>query len=161
METSVTRLSDEPDHRELWNRIHRDFHFRPHTAAFPGIAEPSDSITWRLPDTESGIDRLQALVESGLRTCTPPGEDLYWLDWQHEGFRFDPHRVGGVGQPSWPGGCFPDGDYFLYTSDDLRHGTFGHPWESTLCVYGADLLDRVAQPITEILGTAVRRGGKG
>ncbi|MFB7608823.1 DUF2716 domain-containing protein [Streptomyces gardneri] len=30
----------------------------------------------------------------------------------------------------------PHGDYYLHLTDDLRLGTFGHPWEETLTVWG-------------------------
>ncbi|MFA7767591.1 DUF2716 domain-containing protein [Streptomyces sp. NRRL S-448] len=41
----------------------------------------------------------------------------------------------------WPGSVYPDGDYHLYRTPELRFGTFGHPWEHTLCVFGAPLRD--------------------
>ncbi|MFC9086772.1 DUF2716 domain-containing protein [Nocardiopsis dassonvillei] len=43
---------------------------------------------------------------------------------------------------------------------DLRTGTFGHPWENTLCVFGRDLLDRVENGLTALLGEPTRRDGR-
>lgn len=83
------------------------------------------------------------------------GEELYWLDWHHAGYRFDPARVDGAG-PRWPGFVFPDGDYHIHLTPDLRLGTFGHPWEETICVFG-DLLTRIDAELTAALGAPIRR----
>jgi hypothetical protein len=160
----VTLLFADAEHDALWDRFTAQFNFRPSTTTLPGITEPSASATWHLgalngPD-DQGVDRLQAVVEQGLRVCAPPGEPLYWLDWQHVGYRFDSQRVGHPGQPHWPRGAFPDGDYYLYLVGDLRMGTFGHPWEETLCVFGSQLLTHVEDDLTAILGAPIRRGGQ-
>lgn len=160
----VTLLFADAEHHALWDRFTTQFNFQPSTTTLPGITEPSASTTWHLgalndPD-DQGVDRLQAIVEQGLRACAPPGEPLYWLDWQHVGYRFDPQRVGHPGQPHWPGDAFPDGDYYLYLTPDLQMGTFGHPWEQTLCVFGSQLLAHVEDDLTAILGAPIRQGGQ-
>ncbi|MCW2903549.1 MAG: hypothetical protein JWO67_5814, partial [Streptosporangiaceae bacterium] len=159
------RRSDSPlaDYEELWDRYTAEFDFRPSTLELPGITEPAASVTWHLgaldgPD-DNAVDRLQSIIQHGLRTCATVGEPLYWLDWQHVGYCFDPRRVGHAGQPPWPGGAFPDGDYYLYLTSDLRIGTFGHPWEHTLCVFGTEFLAQVEDDLTDLLGAAVRHGG--
>nr|WP_230688728.1 DUF2716 domain-containing protein [Micromonospora sp. WMMC415] len=48
------------------------------------------------------------------------------------------------GRPGWPLSPYPDGDYHIYLSEDFRFGSFGHPWESSLCIFGAELLDAIA-----------------
>ena len=35
---------------------------------------------------------------------------------------------------------FPDGDYYAFAGPDLNEGTFGHPWEPSLCVFGHRLV---------------------
>jgi hypothetical protein len=67
-----------------------------------------------------------------------------------------PHQVGRPGKPDWPGYVYPDGDYYLYLTGDMRLGTFGHPWERTLCVFGEALLAQVTDRITDLLGAPVR-----
>ncbi|WP_443056821.1 DUF2716 domain-containing protein [Streptomyces sp. NBC_00667] len=50
-----------------------------------------------------------------------PGEFVYWPDWQHDGYRYDPRRVGVPGRPPTPGhGTYPNGDYSLHLTHDLR-----------------------------------------
>lgn len=152
----VVPLFDQPEYAEIWDDFSGRFGFRPSVHAFPGIAEPPGSVTWHLNVADDdGVDELQDVVVAGLRAVAR--EDLHWLDWQHVGYRFDPDRVGRPGQPPWPGGVYPDGDYFLYVPRDLRFGTFGHPWEHTLCVFGESLVAHVEQPLTNLLGPPVRR----
>jgi hypothetical protein len=159
----VTLLFDDVEAHALWKRFYARFDFRPSTTTMPGITEPSASLTWTLGDLhdpdEDGVGRLQAIVEHGLRACVKPGEMLHWLDWHHVGYRFDPERVGRPGRPDWPGDVYPDGDYYLYLPADLRFGTFGHPWEHTLCVFGTELLAHVEDDLTALLGAPIRRGG--
>ncbi|MEV4193616.1 DUF2716 domain-containing protein [Streptomyces toxytricini] len=88
----------------------------------------------------------------------PPGEFVYWLDWQHDGYHYDPRRTDAPGRPPPPRkGTHPHGDYCLRLAHDLRRGTFGHPWEQTLTVWGRALPTAIAGDLTELLGEPVRR----
>jgi hypothetical protein len=152
----IRLLSREPDHDDIWARFQAGFAFRPSTREFPGITEPAGSATWHVGDLDDPqLDALHEIVHKGLRESVEPGEELYWLDWQHVGYRFDPARVGGAG-PRWPGGIFPDGDYHIYLTADLRLGTFGHPWDETICVFG-ELFTRIGAELTAALGEPIRR----
>ncbi|MEV6831462.1 DUF2716 domain-containing protein [Amycolatopsis sp. NPDC051102] len=152
----IRLLSRQPDHDEIWTRFHEEFAFRPDMHEFPGITEPAGSATWHIGDLgDPQLDALEDIVHEGFRTSASPGEELYWLDWQHVGYRFDPARVGGAGPPR-PGAVFPDGDYCLYLTGDLRLGTFGHPWEETVCVFG-DLRTRIDAQLTAAIGEPIRR----
>ena len=53
---------------------------------------------------------------------------------------------------------FPDGDYSIFLATDLRLGTFGHPWEETLCVFGQPLLD--SGVVEDLALPIVRRDGR-
>ncbi|MFE1873477.1 DUF2716 domain-containing protein [Streptomyces sp. NPDC059496] len=169
----VRQLRGELDTGPVWERLEREFGFRPSTSRFPGFDAPAPSVTWSLDALDQGGDeRLDALVRiaqralrevtaavTGLGLGLGPGDGrtLHWLDWQHIGYAFDPHRVGGPGRPEWPGSVYPDGDYYLYLDPELRFGTLGHPWEHTLCVFGAPLLAEAEAELTVLLGEPVRR----
>lgn len=62
--------------------------------------------------------------------------------------------------PGWPRSPYPHGDYPAMISEGFRYGSFGHPWEHTLCLFGTDLLDNVADEITHTLPEILRRGGQ-
>ncbi|MFB6780507.1 DUF2716 domain-containing protein [Streptomyces sp. NPDC056352] len=59
----------------------------------------------------------------------------------------------------WPLSPYPDGDYYIFLADDLRFGTFGHPWEYSLCVFGAELLDAISEDVHQVLQRVLRRDG--
>ncbi|WP_235854588.1 DUF2716 domain-containing protein [Nonomuraea aridisoli] len=141
-------------------RFDEQFAFKPDYHLYPAVTEPPASVTWHLGAGRAVAAELDRIVRRGLLACVRPGEPLCFLNWHHQGYRFDPRRVGGPGQPFWPRTAYPDGDYYLYVTADLRLGTFGHPWEESLCVFGADLLAEVEADLTALLGTVMRRGGR-
>ncbi|MGW5878133.1 DUF2716 domain-containing protein [Nocardiopsis terrae] len=164
----VTELFDDREHDDLWDRFTERFFFTPSTTVFPGIVDPTPSVTWPLHETDERpehVAELDRTVRRGLTAAIPAGESLYSLDWQHIGRRYDPRRVGGPEQPPHPAFAFPDGDYHINLTGDLRLGTFGHPWESgphgrgTLCVFGAELLAEVDKDLHRLLGAPIRRDG--
>ncbi|MBM9504066.1 DUF2716 domain-containing protein [Actinacidiphila acididurans] len=163
----VVELS-EAEYRRVWDRFYAEFGFRPsmNSAMWPAIKEPDASVTWSLgaldddPDYEL-LDRLVEVVEQGLRAvCVPPQGGLFALDWHHASYRFSPHLVGGPEQAQWPLSPYPDGDYYIYLSEDFRTGSFGHPWEFSLCLFGQEFLSLVEASVDEILGTPIRRSGR-
>ncbi|MGI5508400.1 DUF2716 domain-containing protein [Streptomyces sp. CA-106131] len=171
----VSMLIGDRDHDALCEEFKARFSFKPSYTYYPGIEEPSDSVTWHVGDVtdtrhsyglmrnlpdDHRVARLQKAVERGLRACVRPGEQLYSVSWWHQGYRFDPARVGGSGQPTWPGAACWEGEYYTLLTRDLRMGTLWHPWEESLCVFGAELLAEVEHDLTAILGTVMRRGGR-
>ncbi|HEX9030544.1 MAG TPA: DUF2716 domain-containing protein [Streptosporangiaceae bacterium] len=157
----VSPLHDT-EYDRIWDAFEASFRFRPGITSVPAITEPAQSVTWHLESTDAhapAAAEMNAIIEGALLRCAQQGEELYWLDWQHASYRFDPHRAGQPGQPPWPGAACPDGDYYIYLAEDLRMGTFGHPWEPSLCVFGASLLAQVENDLTRLLGQVLRRGG--
>ncbi|GAA1934447.1 DUF2716 domain-containing protein [Kitasatospora viridis] len=169
----VRRLTGT-EYADIWNRFDAEFGFRPSMSVFPGIKESAPSITWSLDalDDDPGyrkLDRLVDVVQDGLAGCSEPGEGLWVLDWQHTCYRvrpdlpvgdvFLPAVVEGRSRAGWPFGPYPDGDYTVHLAEDLRFGTFGHPWEHSLCVFGAELLAAVQDDVQQVLKRVLRRDG--
>ncbi|MCF2527019.1 DUF2716 domain-containing protein [Yinghuangia soli] len=169
----LKRLSGT-EYDRIFGRLDAEFDFRPDTQAFPGITEPKPSITWsldRLRDDPGDLklDRLVDAVQDGLVKCSRPGESLWILNWNHTCYRlrpdlpatdmFLPVVVEGRSRKGWPLSPYPDGDYFIFLAEDLRFGTFGHPWEHSLCVLGAELLEAVQDDVQQVLQRVLRRDG--
>lgn len=150
----VRTLLAQPEYGEIWDAVDEHFSFEPSITTFPGKVDPSPSATWTL---DQPSDRLEQIVEQGLRAVVRAGELLRFLDWNHAGVEYDPARVGRPEYPAWQGIAYPDGDYYLNVTPDLRLGTFGHPWENTLCVFGAGLLAEIEDDLTALLGAPIRR----
>jgi hypothetical protein len=150
------------EHRAVWDRFERAFRFRPgvHPDTFPAIREPHPSATYplpridgakRLPSSDEVADLESALL-AAFRACTLPNGRIYALDWQHESFSFAPH----VPFDEWAVPALPDGDYSIFLAPDFAWGVFGHPWERTICVFGADLLSALRQCPPRLFGTPTR-----
>ncbi|MFI5490500.1 DUF2716 domain-containing protein [Micromonospora echinaurantiaca] len=157
------------DEKVVWDRFDALFDFRPSMHRYPAITEPTPSVTWSLNGLEDDpgyarLDRLVEVIHTGFTALAGAGSILR-LDWQHPSYRVWPSLVGPEnidppGQPGWPVSPYPDGDYYIYLAEDFRFGTFGHPWEPSLCVFGGDLLDLVEVDLHDILGKVMRRDGQ-
>ncbi|GAA1858684.1 DUF2716 domain-containing protein [Asanoa iriomotensis] len=160
----AARAYDElrADEAAVWDRFYAEFAFRPRVREFPAIKEPAPSVTWSLASVDdSAVDRLAEVVHEALATLAGSGSVLA-LDWQHPCYRVWPSRIGPdtvdpPASPGWPLSPYPDGDYFIYLAEDFRFGTFGHPWELSLCVFGAELLRLTEVDLHELLGDPMRR----
>ena len=165
----------ERESDEVWDRFDGAFAFRPNMQKFPAITEPAESITWSLDALddrldERKIDRIVTLICDALATCTPPGSSLLILQWHTTSYQlrpdlpptdmFLPEPLTRHLPPGWPRSLYPYGEYPIAISEDFQYGSFGHPWERTLCLFGSDLLDCVADELTTHLPTIVRRGGQ-
>lgn len=167
----ITNWLGVPDdeYEYVWRRIDEEFAFHPgiDPEQWPGFREPVPSVTWDLsvgPRTPAGPasrfavdgDEVNALGLAALRDCVAVGEWVWAMDWQHPGCRFWPHRMTG----EWTVPVFPNGDYYIFLAQDFRFGTLGHPWEKTLCVFGAELLEAFHRHNDGVLNTVLRRDGE-
>lgn len=160
--------SDEDD--RYWSRFQSDFGFRASTSAefWPAIAEPTPSFTF---DLSSVFGRDPAGFAAGagavnVEVCRAltrhlPGP-LIVLDWQHPGYRLEPGSAAArrSSMDDWPVTPFPDGDYVAFLSENSATGTFGHPWEQSLCVFGPALVNLVGTPLQTWL-PVLRVDGRG
>ena len=155
----------------VWDRFSAQFNFEPSCPATgPGITEPAPSITydissawddWTYPRAMPPIVAdLHTKALAAFRGLTPIGRYLYVLDWQHDGYHFDPHALSDPGNAdSWEVMVVPDGDYYIFLAEDFSFGTFGHPWASTVCVFGQALIDAFEEDLPELFSKVVRRDG--
>jgi hypothetical protein len=88
--------------------------------------------------------------------------EMIVLDWQHAAYYLRPAQQA-YSPFDWPVPVFPNGDYFIFLTKDFREGTFGHPWEETLCVMGARMVGSLGRslrtwlPVKRENGNAQRR----
>lgn len=104
---------------------------------------------------DPAIAAAERIIERGLRACVRPGEWVYEYRPYLNGREFDPHRVGGPGQPPWPGRAVADDEFQFLATADARLGTFGHYLDQTLVVFGDDLIEQVAGGLDRLLGAGV------
>ena len=142
----------------LWDRFYAKFGWdRSAGITSPVIRDPEPSITFDLSSIPDGPRRVaaRASIEAEALRCflvaLPEVETLVVLDWQHPAYEFQPaievlddapkHDVNGY--PT----VYPDGDYYAFLTPDFSEGTFGHPWEPSLCVIGSRLVDTLGRSL--------------
>jgi hypothetical protein len=136
---------------KYWMPFQQRFEFRPKfDPAGRAIVEPSGSVTIDLSPVFNSPSRREFAAGARsvnslallafVRALDEPDTSLVVLDWQHQTFRFWPHRLATQHDPHWQTEVFPDGDYYIFLTEDMTTGTFGHPWEQTLCIFGERLV---------------------
>lgn len=164
-----TELPDT-EYGMAWDRFHENFRFNPSTESidWPAIIEPADSVTFSIAHIYDGdtaaynrrtVDLGRKLI-SAFRMCTAPTESIYALDWQHACYRFEPHsEFEFVTEEDWPVPPLPNGDYYIFLSQDMKLGVFGHPWEQTICVFGQPLISAFSVNPPELFCKTLRVSG--
>lgn len=129
------------EYNKVWDSFDEKFDFKPsvYSENFPGILEPTPSITYEISrdfgDDEEIAD-LNDKVLSALRSQVSREERIYALEWNSSSYWFYPHKD----FQEWLIPVLPDGDYYIFLAEDFRFGIFGHPWEWTSCVWGEGLI---------------------
>ncbi|MWC27673.1 DUF2716 domain-containing protein [Paenibacillus sp. MMS18-CY102] len=133
---------------------------------FPSYTAPGPFITYDISNCckEEFIRDFEEQAVVAFQQCTLPGELIYALDWQHEGYLVDA-RLEFPRQPpesvdsgDWIISIHPDGDYHFFLARDFSWGNLGHPWEQTITVYGEKLIGCLLQNEPRMLQKVLLRG---
>jgi hypothetical protein len=154
-------VSESPSGREVWWEIdyaaawapfNERFDFKPdfYERGQPAILLPPDCVVLDLaglfadpgPRIAAGT---AAITAAALRAFVELAVDdeMVALDWNHGAYRYSPAQlaVSHIDYLEWPVAIVPNGDYYAHMEPNLAWGTFGHPWQQSLCLWGTDLLD--------------------
>lgn len=95
------------------------------------------------------------------RRITDVDDSLVVLNWQQQTHGCRLHRVRDEEPPdeTWPTEIHSGYGCYIWLAEDFHNGTFGYPWEPSLCVFGEELLAAVAEIGDEPLGRILRRNG--
>ena len=170
------RLANEPPsaweqlpdsgYDSAWSAFEARYGFRAGTAseAWPAIREPRPSLTFDLSVIQDGPQRgsaYDAINAEALRCfvwALGDAAELVVLDWQHPSYRFRPAIQAVTWQAEWAVPVYPDGDYYAFMTSDFTEGTFGHPWEKSLCVMGERLISTLGRSLATWLPVTRRDG---
>jgi hypothetical protein len=171
------RKLDNPERNKVLGIFEKKFSFYPSVSKFPGIIEPKESITFqfssiyidvqqsRVRRLISGdltcthadllIDELHLAIFNTFREIEKPHNEIFSLDPYHQCYSCktteDSWGICGVG--------FPDGDYEILLSNDMSFGTFGHPWECSICIFGDQFVKSFLKRRPSILSAVIRNSG--
>jgi hypothetical protein len=170
IEDDVWTKLEHDAQRLLWAEFADRYQFRVGVKpdVWPAIPEPTPSITWDLSSVFTSGDfanhsrGVAQLVLDLLTACTEWWESLVFHDWVHPSVLFWPHRIDSLDEvPRWQtGGLFPNGDYTILLARGDRFGVFGHPWEQSLCVFGAHALTTMDRLNRSTLTQVLREDGR-
>ena len=142
----------EIDYATAWTPFDRKFLFKAgmDESAGPAIQVPAEAVIIDLSPVFAGPRARFAAGEDALNAAAARAfvwlcgdEELIALDWQHPAYRYSPARHV-LSDAEWTIPVFPNGDYYGHMTTDLRWGTFGHPWQQWLCIWGTDLVQALA-----------------
>jgi hypothetical protein len=120
---------------------------------WPGIFEPYPSVTlsvsgvfdaWDTPAFEAQEEAVNVEVLGALVNVFAPDDVLLACDAVHDDYWFRPHVQAVAEARAWPIEPFPEGEYSFFLALDCSVGTFGHPWEQSICVFGEPLVAELA-----------------
>lgn len=151
---------------DAWATFEARYGFRAGTRpeAWPAIREPRPSLTLDLssiadgPQRGSAYDAINAETLRAFVWTLGDVDELVVLDWQHTTYLFRPAVQAVTWQAEWAVPVYPDGDYYAFMSPDFTEGTFGHPWEQSLCIMGTRLVDTLGRSLGSWL-PVLRRDG--
>ena len=144
------------ENRQLWTDFTKHFSFRMGLSPteWPAIVEPSPFMTWSVsslqriyesdPEQFFQTERLsRGQLIRAFGAITPAVDRFYALDLNHDGYSFDPTVVAQSGMTAWPVRIIPIHNYSVFIDPTFSVGLFGHPWEASICVFGARLLTHI------------------
>jgi hypothetical protein len=132
--------------------------------SWPAIVEPVPSVTFDLDvggRAQAWATQMDAVNAEALRCfVTEFTDDPDWivLNWKHSGYSLDVGVHALTPDTEWRVPVHPDGDYYFFARPDFSEGTFGHPWERTLCVFGPRLVASLGQTLATWLRVKRRDG---
>ncbi|WP_060915462.1 DUF2716 domain-containing protein [Microbacterium oleivorans] len=166
-------LTDDENDR-AWDEFDARFRFVPTGGeARPAIEDPDPSITFDLePLRAAGApglfraswDSVEASARRAFLSAFGDDVALLVLDWNHNGYRLRPAEdvpppIAPDGFPLLPS-VLPDGDYYIHATPDLKEGTFAHPWEPSLCVFGPQMVRMLGAELRTWLPVLRERGAQ-
>lgn len=145
----------ELEYDSTWALFDERFQFKPdfYERTIPAIRLAGDCLVLDLApvfsDNGPRFAAAQAAVNAAaLRAFVLLTDDeLVALDWQHSAYRYSP-AAHALSSAKLLIPVFPNGDYYIHMSPDLRWGTFGHPWQESLCIWGHDLVETLGAELS-------------
>ncbi|MFD0048180.1 DUF2716 domain-containing protein [Actinomycetes bacterium NPDC127524] len=138
----------EQESDQVWDKIHRDFTFKPSTTKFPSFKAPVPFIKYDISGfygESADLDAYDDLEEKALiafKEITLVDEYILALDWQHECYWVNPRLEFERDEfGEWNIPIFPNGDYYFFIQKDFKWGFLGHPWEKSITIFGKDLIE--------------------
>ncbi|MGM7701810.1 DUF2716 domain-containing protein [Pseudalkalibacillus sp. Hm43] len=154
---------NDQESEQVWTTIYEEFEFRPSTTIFPSLSVPAPFITYdvssyyKAKNHEALYEDLENKVIHAFRNLTSQDELIYALEWQHEGYWFNPRdEIPSDEFGEWVVPPFPNGDYPFYLEQNFSWGYIGHPWEKSVIVFGDALISSLENQRPKLFQQIIR-----
>ena len=136
------------DYDASWAPFNDRFDFRPdyYQRRSPAIRLPDNALVIDLEPVFGASAQRSAAGSAAIEAAAlrafvwlAENEQLIALDWQHESYRYSPGEQA-LSDEAWRIPVVPNGDYYAHMTQDMRWGTFGHPWQRSLTIWGDELI---------------------
>ena len=145
---------DNNSYNEVWDKFNKELDFNPYGSHDKAIHTEYPILKYnikRLFNPEFDISKMENYALELFQAITEPGEKMYALDWQHPAYEFDPRGEMERDEfGEWKVPIFPNGDYYIFLTQDFQNVWFGHPWEPSITLIGKKLIDLAKQGTTSI-----------
>jgi hypothetical protein len=138
------------DYDQAWAPFNERFDFKPdfHELTEPAIKLPERSLVIDLaavfPQAGPRFAAGEAAINAAALRCfvwLAGDQEMTALDWQHTPYRYSPAKHAVSELEHWPVPVFPNGDYYIHLAPGLTWGSFGHPWQESLTLWGDELIE--------------------
>lgn len=138
------------DYDQAWTPFDQRFDFKPdfYERIKPAINLPERSLVIDLAPVYSydgpPFVAAEAAVNAAALRCfvwLAGDQEMTALDWQHTPYRYSPAKHAVAKLNHWPVPVFPNGDYYIHLASGLKWGSFGHPWQQSLTLWGDELIE--------------------
>ncbi len=140
------RKLDPEEDNKTWDKFYELFHFKPDMDQFPAIRSDRPQLKLDISvcfSEEYPLWKLEEYAINLFTSVSEPGDRFYALDWQHEGYDFDPWAPMDRNEfNEWIIPVLPNGDYYIFLTKDFKNVWFGHPWEQTITLIGDEIVKR-------------------
>lgn len=143
------------DDEEMWGAFDKQFAFAPdfNDRQTPAIRIPNESLVVDLAPIFTQEPGRFAAGEAAINACALRAfvwlagtSELVALDWQHPSYLYSP-SAHALGDEAWSIPVFPNGDYYIHAEPSLNWGTFAHPWQQSLTIWGTELIDSLGREL--------------
>ena len=158
-------LLDDAEYDSVWEKVNSLFGFRPDCSIIALSSKFKEYEVYDLSQVPCDSEEFEGLMRHIVKTCAANDDYIYALDWQHDGFRYNPNAAAlpqmftRIENNNMPFGFiniyfptfYPNSDYYFFIQKDFVWGCLGHPWEKKCWIFGKQLIEEMERCSTQLM----------
>lgn len=150
-------ILSERENDFMWDKVVKELRFDPFPNKFLfqktfHVSKPykkfNISLIFRCKEKwDIFMREMETNALNAFQDCTSENERIYALNWQHQGYTFNPRLEMERNEfDEWLIPLIPDGDYCLFLQKDLEWGILGIPFKNEIIVFGEKFTNSLHVP---------------